>query len=311
MKLQLLREKLLPSRKEIHKFTAEAVRNLAILTAIMVALVVLAICCGCELQISEEPGCPDGQCPNGACPLLDDQPYAPIYNPLDCDNCPYEVKSLADIPQPWREHNWGGGSCMYASLVPILRWQGRFEDAEKIRRSYSGGQSVDGLAVICNRMGLKFAYTNTGDAGFLEWCSSTRRGAAIHYFPNHAVTFCGFEDAQAVLIDNNRPKDYIRIPKATFISRWRGYGGRALTVVYTVPPPLPWLPQPSPDDVSASRRWRIDYRGPYYEFHYRGPRPVPGWRHYHRPYRRGGPLPIVPPHLGPPRPYVIPFGTPA
>ena len=73
-----------------------------------------------------------------------------------------------------------------------------------------------------------------------------RRGAAIHFnFPPdynpHAVTFCGYNNGLAVILDNNRTDRLIRIPKHEFLTRWRNYGGYALTVVYSPAPPKPWI----------------------------------------------------------------------
>jgi len=154
--------------------------------------------------------------------------------------CPWPSGPPMDLPKSLRQANYAGGSCMHASLISVLRWQGRFELADWWRRSEYGAAGVYDLARVCRRLDLRFAWTTNGNAAFLDWCSSTRRGAAIHYFSQHAVTFCGYEDGNAVLLDNNRPGTYIRVPKQQFLSRWRGYGGLALTVVYAPPPPRPW-----------------------------------------------------------------------
>jgi len=214
---------------------------------VLVLLSVLLSLAGCDgVTIGEDPpACYPGQCdqacPGGQCP--DNAGWPKELQPCDESANPYRGVPPVDLPKSLRQANYGGGSCMYAALIPVLRWQGRYQDAEKIRKQYSGAQGVDGLAPICDSMGLRFAYTVDGDANFLEWCSRTRRGAAIHYYTQHAVTFCGYDDKnRAVLLNNNSIDRYAYVPKAEFVSAWHVYGGRALTVVYAPMPPKPWVP---------------------------------------------------------------------
>lgn len=194
-----------------------------------------------------EKPCPDGTCPNGQCPnaqSADLEGWPAELMPCDESANPYRSVPPMDLPTAFRQSNYAGGSCMYAALISVLRWQERYADADKMRQSYSGAEGVDGMVGVCSAMRLRFAYTAQGDTAFLDWCSRTRRGAAIHYWPNHAVTFCGYDaDGKAVLLDNNAVGRYTRIPRAQFLMAWRGYGGRALTVVYTPWPPHPWVPK--------------------------------------------------------------------
>lgn len=180
-------------------------------------------CLGCEIRSEDSPPNPP---PPANCPA-----------PCPDGRCPVAVTSLAEVPLEIRDHNYGGGSCMYASLCTALRWQGQDAAADRIRAAYRGGQGVDGLSKICKAEGIQFAATVDGDEELLEWCSRTRRMAAIHFFPKHAVTFAGYENGQAVLIDNNHIKANIRIPKQVFIAQWHGYGGCALVPIYTPPSP--------------------------------------------------------------------------
>lgn len=183
-----------------------------------------------------------GECPSGECDQCPAEDWPAELRPCDASANPYRDRPPVDVPKKFRVPNYAGGSCNHASMQQVLRWQGLHEIADWWRKTYSGGESAEGLARKAEKKGLAFAATFSGDVEFLEWASRTRRGAAIHYFPNHAVTFCGFAGETAILLDNNRTGVYIRVPKATFIARWRGYGGRAITVVYTPPPPRPWVP---------------------------------------------------------------------
>lgn len=176
-----------------------------------------------------KPYCPDGRCPN--------------MHGQSSKNLPYGQPPF-DLPLPDREKNWGGGSCYHASMVMCLRWQGLNEIAAEWRRRYSGGASIGDIIRICESFGLDYAYTSSErNVAFLEWCSRTRRGAAIEYYPNHAICFCGFKtdstgNEVATLLDNNRPNSYIHVPKNQFIREWIGYGSRAITPVYSPAPPV-------------------------------------------------------------------------
>ncbi len=160
---------------------------------------------------------------------------------------PLEVPA-ANLPRPLREWNWtdrnGAGSCVIASSVYHLRWQDKLSIADRLRRTYAGGQTATSIRNIWTREGIPHVYTEAGDPAFLDWASRTRRGAIIWYFPSHCVHFCGFSmvDGQefAVLNDNNRIDGMIKIPRSEFLRNWRGYGGFACTALFAPSPPLPW-----------------------------------------------------------------------
>lgn len=153
---------------------------------------------------------------------------------------------LADIPVSLRTRNYAGGSCYHAATGDVLTAQDRPKTAEWWCAKYRGGETTVGIVAKANREGLRVAYTSNGDASFLDWCSRTRRPAAIYYYSSHAVTFLGFDQGYAVLINNNSPSREVRIPKAEFLSRWRGYGGDAVTVVYSPILPTPILRRTDP-----------------------------------------------------------------
>lgn len=202
---------------------------------------------GCEIEIGTSSGpqqkCP-GPCPGGVCfPACSNcgrkhNPRIPCLIPLPvkANGEQYVGLQLSEIPEEIRQKNYGGGSCLYAGLITPLEHMGEKELANRIRK-YKGGQHVDGLSRICEAEGIRFVATSDGDENLLEWCSRTRRMATIHYFPVHAVTFCGYENGEAVLIDNNKVRADIRIPKDRFIRDWHGYGGCALIPIYSPAPP--------------------------------------------------------------------------
>lgn len=181
-------------------------------------LLVIAIVVFVSAAAKDEPeNCPDGRCPT-------------------------VVESLADVPPQLRQPNYspfGQGSCVHASTVTILRWQGQYELAAWWKANYHSGEYAGRLIERLDAAGLKYAYEDDGDIRFLEWCARNRQVAGIFYFPRHAVNLVDFNETHAVLLDNNRTSDYIYIPRAEFIRNWRGYGGFAWTLVYNTPPPYP------------------------------------------------------------------------
>ncbi len=185
---------------------------------------------GCELRIEPNPGTVKEKI----------HQRKQIYQEKK-EKCPFENCPPANIPFVFRQGNYGGGSCNHAAMITVLRYHRMHGQADRWRSTRWGGVAVEGLARLAERDRLRFAYTLDGDAAFLAWCSRTRRPAAIHYYSNHAVTFCGYVKGKAVLIDNNNTRRLIRVPKAKFIRNWKYYGGRAIAVLYTPPFPKPWI----------------------------------------------------------------------
>ncbi|HTN73746.1 MAG TPA: hypothetical protein VL096_00815 [Pirellulaceae bacterium] len=182
----------------------------------------------------DEAACDDGQCSAIHAPLQ-----------LSAAELPSAVTlaPAVDIPPALRTPNWGGGSCVHASTMHLLHWQGHHELAEWWRATYSGGEYSTRLHERLDAAQLKFAYTIDGDPAFLEWALRTRRGAGITYFPNHAVNLVHLDAERAGLLDNNRLDHVIWIPRDEFMTRWQAYGGWAWTLVYNPPPPVPFLNQ--------------------------------------------------------------------
>jgi hypothetical protein len=143
-----------------------------------------------------------------------------------------------NLPPEARCRNYGGGSCVCASTISLLRWQGREDLAAALRNSCSGGQSSASLHSKLERLGVRYASTTSGDVAFLEWAVRTRRGCGLTYYPMHYVNLVDLTAEHATLLDNNRVGQYITIPRDEFIRRWRGYGGWATAVVYAPAAPL-------------------------------------------------------------------------
>lgn len=208
---------------------------------------------GCTVQ-TEPQCCQDDRCPIPSVRHVSHPkpvpPYTPDHSPVPG---PIKLPSFlkfadetpdCDLPMEMREKNYSGGSCYVASTIMVLRQQGLEDMADWFRETYRGGQSTGGMVRKLEKAGCRFAYTDSGDPAFLDWCSRTRRWAAITYKPSHAINFCGWtkDGQQAILLDNNRVRSYEYVEREKFLSNWkRRYGGGAITVVYTPSPPRPWL----------------------------------------------------------------------
>jgi hypothetical protein len=219
-------------------------------------------CCGCtvndgqpsenrrrvevkvNVELNRRPRCPDGTCPKRAnfrFSILDFElsdidsrchrtnPKSKIQNP----------KSPAmDLPVEARCRNYAGGSCVCASTISLLRWQGCDELAAELRRTCVGGQSAGSLHAHLDALGVRYAFTTSGDVAFLEWAIRTRRGCGVTFYPAHYVNLVDLTDEEATLLDNNRVEQYVTMPRDEFIRRWRGYGGWATAVVYSPAAPV-------------------------------------------------------------------------
>ena len=195
-----------------------------LIVAAIACAVIFALEYGHEAKLDRPPiHCPDGlDCPRGT-----------------------QAGVVMDLPPALREPNWGGGSCVHASTVMVLRWQGQHDMADWWRANYIGGEYSDRLIKRMEAANLRYAYTVDGDFEFIRWCMRTRRGCGIFYKPNHAICAIGMDERYVYLLDNNdvtRPErdgTHERVEINDFIRRWRGYGGFAWTVVYTPSPPDP------------------------------------------------------------------------
>ncbi|HBJ34230.1 MAG TPA: hypothetical protein DDZ51_05580 [Planctomycetaceae bacterium] len=155
---------------------------------------------------------------------------------------------VANLPVELRPMNWtdarGSGSCVNASTVFNLHWSNQPQLADWWRRNHAGGETSTTIRQHHDRQNLRYFYTLRADPAILDWCTATRRSALIWYYPSHCINFCGFHRDEsgremAYLLDNNRPRNWIKVERAKFIREWAGYGGFALALAAPpVPPPL-------------------------------------------------------------------------
>lgn len=162
---------------------------------------------------------------------------------LEDFEAPTRVGVVMELPRVMREPNYAGGSCVHASNIMLLRYQGLEELAAWWRQHYSGGENSQRLQQRLSAAGVRFASTTSGDVSFLEWACRTGRGCGIFYKTNHSIILVGLDAQYAWLLDNNdvdhpeRTGRYERVPRAEFIARWKNeFGGFAWCPVYQPPP---------------------------------------------------------------------------
>lgn len=163
-------------------------------------------------------------------------------------------RPVVNVPPTDRQENWTyrnpqNGSCVHASFLTLLRWQGRRDFAEYWRSRYpGGGESAGTFGAKLDAEGVRYAVTTNGDVGFLEWACRTRRGACVtSHRGNHMETLVHLDHESAALIDNNFPGKFRWLPREQFLREWRdgqngpltGNGGWAFTPIYTPAAPLP------------------------------------------------------------------------
>lgn len=146
-----------------------------------------------------------------------------------------------NVPVALRQHNWGArGSCVHASLVTALRWQGQHAMAQWWRTHHSGGESVESLGPAMDAAGVVYAQTyDQDDVAFLEWAVATRRGCvvAVNGY-RHAVFLAHLDGSQAGLIGVNFTSPVIWVDREEFLTEWRASRSWAVAVIYSPAPPL-------------------------------------------------------------------------
>ena len=149
-----------------------------------------------------------------------------------------------NVPASMRQQNWignqGYGSCTHASLITLLRWNGRDRLANAWKRTHGNGEGPYSLARQLDYGGVRYAYVTNGSVQFLEWAISTRRGCNITVKGGrHMVTLVHLDETHAAVLDNNKPGSFIWMPRNTLISEWKSSMGWAIAPVYVPAAPLP------------------------------------------------------------------------
>jgi hypothetical protein len=153
-------------------------------------------------------------------------------------------RPVVNIPPALRQRNWIGnrqeGSCVHATMISLLRWQGRRNAADYWRQKYGSGEWPEDLAAKFDKEGIRYAYVTNGDVRFLEWSCRTRRGCGITVMGGaHMVALVHLDEKWAALLDNNNVSKFTWVPRETLIAEWKASYGWAVTPIYTPAAPLP------------------------------------------------------------------------
>lgn len=154
-----------------------------------------------------------------------------------------------NVPVQLRQENYTrGGSCAFASMITLLRWQGRTELADWMRKHYAEGTYAEHYDYLMDKAGVKFASTwGRQDVELLRWACKTRRGACIGIYgadndPHkvlHMVNLVHLDDKYAGILDNNSTEKIIWMDANVFVDYWIKCGSWAVVPLYSPAPPLP------------------------------------------------------------------------
>lgn len=152
-------------------------------------------------------------------------------------------RPVMNLPLSLRQANWrgknGSGSCVHASWMSCLRWQGKPEMADYWGSKYDGGENYDEMVQRLDAEGIRWAGTcGQGDVKFLEWMHRTRRGCIVTWSPRHVVCLVHFDSKWAGILNNNDIENIKWIPREEFLTEWKARGSWAMTPVYTPAAPL-------------------------------------------------------------------------
>ncbi len=155
-----------------------------------------------------------------------------------------QERPVVNIPLALRQENWVGnqreGSCVHASMISLMRWQGRYNLANYWRKTYGNGCWPADLAARFDKEKVRYAYTDKGDVKFIEWACRTRRGCGITVMGGaHMVALVHLDSKWACLLDNNNVSKYKWVPREMLIAEWKASYGWAVTPIYTPAAPLP------------------------------------------------------------------------
>lgn len=221
-------------------------------------LLVILVCCsgGKTAKKSTAHAAPDGWiCDEHGCRRVDHPAPAPSMSLARLSQLEEFYTGAAtpavDLPTSLRQKNWlaaGGGSCVWASSISLLRWpeDPRLDQiADEWARTKGGGESSRSIGQAIEEAGLKYVMTVDGDVELLKWAVATRRGAAISY-NGHCVDVMGYDPStnEAIILDNNHIGSYVRRDWDRMVNDWHSdhrTGNWAFAFVYTPPAPIPIL----------------------------------------------------------------------
>lgn len=145
-----------------------------------------------------------------------------------------------DLPKSERQHNWseGGGCCVVASTMNLLRWQNRPDLAARLKK-HGGGQCCSGWNKILDSEGIKHTFTyKKNDVAFLEKAIAERRGCGVGIFPSsrthdplHMVCLVDLTATKACILGDNFCQ-YYWVDRDEFLANWKSANSWAISTSY-------------------------------------------------------------------------------
>jgi hypothetical protein len=234
-----------------------------------------------------------------------------------------------DLPPSEHLRNTAGrdglGLCVFTSIDHAARWANEpaligFRDF--MTKEPGGGwpekvdEYVPRMAASKGLPAPPYVQHTGGDPEFLKLALKTGRYVCVTYNGRdgvfyrgpiaHMVNLVHLSDSWAVIHDNNYPGQWLWLPPAEFLSRWRGSGGGwAVVLLKPGPPPVPVngarhgahvigqscpggicpLPPRVIDVPSTELRWKPDAESPGWFYLYRGSTQVGTWHPDGRGYK--------------------------
>ena len=238
-----------------------------------------------------QPDCPDGKCPRNPQLLIEEAPSVDmpgVILPMPVNYVPggvgFDVGGPAksgkevevDLPTGLHRRNTssrGLGNCVFTSLHHSALWQAVTSLMEfpkwLIDKGIPGGgypsKVADLIPKIAADRGLPtpaYVQHTGGDEEFLRLALHTGRCPAVTYSGRDGVYYRGdvahmvnlvyLDEADAVILDNNYPGQYLWMTRAQFLARWRAMGGGwAVVLLNPPPPPVPTNGRPSVQQVQC------------------------------------------------------------
>lgn len=152
-------------------------------------------------------------------------------------------RPTVNLPVALRQPNWigrnGTGSCVWATLTSLLRWQGRYQTADYLKAKYGDGEWADRFADRLTTEGIRFVQTTDGDMSLIDWACETRRGCgAVVMGGKHMISVVHADATTIGILDPNDVNHIQYVPRESFEAEFKNSGGWAFAVVYAPAPPL-------------------------------------------------------------------------
>lgn len=156
-----------------------------------------------------------------------------------------QARPAVDLPEELRKKNWGGGSCVHATTISLLRWIADGSGDPNLywlaeNWPYSGGEYSSRHRERIEQANLRYVMTVDGDVELVKWALATRRGCGVAY-NGHCIYAAGYDPntSEVILCDNNHTSEYISKNFDSWCREWQNGGGWAFAFVYDPPTPTP------------------------------------------------------------------------